>query len=53
MEAQFAGIYARKHAIVEAMLGLKHKIVVEVMNMRVQKIYQPKMPDLEEQDAKA
>ena len=47
MEAQFAGIYARKHAIMEAMLGLKHKIVVEIMNMRLRKIYTSKMPKLE------
>ena len=53
MEGQFAGIYARKHAIMEAMLGLKHKIVVEIMNMRLKKIYENKMPTLEAQDAKA
>ena len=53
MQDQFAGIYARKHAIMEAMLGLKHKIVVEIMNVRLNKIYKSKMPKLEVQDAKA
>ena len=47
MEGQFAGIYARKHAIMEAMLGLKHKIVVEVMNLRLRKMYANTMPKLE------
>ena len=47
LDQQFSGIHARKHAIMEVMLGLKHKIVVEIMKLRLRTIYESKMPKLE------
>ena len=51
LDEQFAGIHARKHAIMEVMLGLKHKLVLEIMKLRLRTIYESKLPKLEAQKA--
>ena len=35
----FKGVFARKHAIMETLLGLKHRIVTELIKQRLRKVY--------------
>ena len=37
----FKGVFARKHAIMETLLGLKHRIVTELIKQRLRKAYPP------------
>ena len=35
----FKGVFARKHAIMETLLGLKHRIVTDLIKQRLRKAY--------------
>ena len=53
----FKGVFARKHAIMETLLGLKHRIVTDLIKSRLRKAY-PKnqerlAPSVEYDDPKA
>jgi len=39
LQIQFSGIHDRKHAILEALLGLKHKVISEVSSKRIDQVY--------------
>ena len=46
----FKGVFARKHAIMETLLGLKHRIVTDLIKSRLRKAY-PRMAVKSEEPA--
>ena len=47
----FKGVFARKHAIMETLLGLRHRIVTELIRQRLRRVY-PKVASQTDSESK-